>query len=149
MSFHKRYITKESILSNIHDLDRLFSADALVSDMWSTRFMDDLDINEKYIRESINDKWRFSSSLDYKKDPQFKDLHSMAECLISLKTNPSWLDVILVSEKLGLEATNSGKFLDSVNNSIQRIIDYYDKPNRNDKIEEILKDDTQRTNNFQ
>lgn len=139
MGFNKRYITKELILSNIDNLDRLFNADALISDMWSSRFMDDLDINEKYIRDSINDKWRFSSSLDYEKDPQFKDLHSMAECLISLKTNPSWLDVILVSERLGLKATGSGNFTDSINNSIQRIIDYYDKPNRNDKIEEILK----------
>ena len=140
MGFHKRYITKDLILSNINDLDRLFNADALITDMWSSRFIDDLNESELVIRESINNRWRIKSSLDYKIDPQFKELNSMSECLVSLMKNPTWLDVMLVHERLGLTNCGSGNFTDSVSNSIQRIIDYYDRPNRNDKIEEILYD---------
>lgn len=142
MSFNKRYITKDTILSNIDNLDRLFNADALIMDMWSTRFYDDLDKREKEIRKSVCERYKFSSSLDYKSDPEFKELHSMSECLISLMTDPSWLDVILVHERLGLVTDGSGSFADGVRKCIQRIVDHYDKPNRNDKIEEILKNDT-------
>lgn len=139
MSFHKRYITKELILSNIRDLDRIFSADAFIMDMWSSRFCDDLDKNERSIRNSINKRFKISSSLSYQSDPEYKELNSMSECLISLMTHPQWLDVVLVHDKLGLTSDGSGDFKKSVQIAIERIIDYYDKPNRNDKIEEILK----------
>ena len=139
MSFHKRYITKELILSNINDLDRIFNADAFIMDMWSNRFCDDLDKSERPIRNSINKKFKLSSSLSYQSDPQYKDLNSMSECLISLMTHPQWLDVVLVHDRLGVATDGGGDFNQGVEKCIKRIIEHYDKPNRNDKIEEILK----------
>ena len=139
MSFHKRYITKELILSNINDLDRLFNADAFIMDMWSSRFCDDLDKGERSIRNSINKRFKFSSSLSYQSDPEYKNLNSMSECLISLMTHPQWLDVTLVHDKLGVTTDGTGDFHQGVDKCIQRIIEHYDKPNRNDKIEEILR----------
>jgi len=40
MGFNKRFITKNKILStNNSDLDILFSADALIMDDWSSKFL--------------------------------------------------------------------------------------------------------------
>lgn len=139
MSFHKRYITKELILSNINDLDRIFSADAFIMDMWSSRFCEDLNKDERLLRNSIKKRLKFSSSLCPQCEPEFKQLSSMAECLISLMTHPNWLDVILVQERIGLSLKIEGNFEIAYKDAIERIIDHYDKPNRNDKIEEILR----------
>ena len=139
MGFHKRYITKNLILSNINDLDRIFNADAFIMDMWSTRFCEDLNKDERLLRNSIKKRLKFTSSLCPQSEPEFKQLSSMAECLISLMTHPNWLDVVLVQERIGLSLKIEGNFEIAYKDAIERIIDYYDKPNRNDKIEEILR----------
>lgn len=139
MGFHKRYITKDLILSNINDLDRLFNADAFIMDMWSTRFCDDLRPEERKVRQEVEKKYQYNSSINYKTDPIFNDLYSMSECLISLFNRPTWWDIFKVSDKLGLSHDNAGDFDKLRQLAIERIIEFYDKPNRNDKIEEILK----------
>lgn len=139
MSFHKRYITKDLILSNINDLDKIFNTDAFIMDMWSTRFYDDLRPEERIIRQKIEEKMRYSSILNYKTEPIFNELYSMSECLISLFNQPTWWDIFKVSDKLGLSHDNAGDFDKLRQLAIERIIEFYDKPNRNDKIEEILK----------
>lgn len=140
MSFHKRYITKDLILSNINDLDRLFNADAFIMDMWSSRFCDDLRPEERIIRKDIEEKIKYNSVINYKTEPIFNDLYSMSECLISLFNRPTWWDIFKVSDKLGLIHDNAGDFEKLRELAIERIIEYYDRPNRNDKIEEILND---------
>ena len=61
MGFNKRYITKETILLNISDLDRLFKADALIMDNWSRKFSDDLNREERQLREKIKEDQKYSS----------------------------------------------------------------------------------------
>lgn len=141
MGFHKRYITKDLILSNINDLDRLFNADAFIMDMWSSRFVDDIRPEERRIRKELLEKYHLLSTINFK-EPVLNELHSVAECLISLHNTPNWWDIIKTREKLGLSVENAGDFEKLKEEAISRIIDYYDRPNRNDKIEEILKNDS-------
>lgn len=145
MSFHKKYIRKESILLNINDLDRLFYSETIVMDSWSTRFFDNLNSEDKILRKTILEKYEhemnFSSGCSVDNIPEFHKLTSLSESLICLLTDPHWIDLFFVKNKIGLsdDIYGSGSFSLHVKSTIERIIEHFDKPNRNDKIEEILK----------
>ena len=84
MGFHKRFITKDLILSqkSFEDIEGLFNADALIFDTWSSNFFQRFD--EKYKdyqdkRNLINEEHKFQSSW-----PDVSDLngHYLSNILI-------------------------------------------------------------------
>ena len=127
MGFNKRYITKETILLNISDLDRLFKADALIMDNWSRKFSDDLNREERQLREKINEDQKYSSGCP-DKHPDYPQLNSLSEALIGLMTNPTWLDIHFVQDKLGrfqLEIDEFGDFEKLKTKSIEAIVNHF------------------------
>jgi hypothetical protein len=127
MGFHKRYITKDTILTHINDLDTLFKADALIMDMWSSRFTNDLNQEERTIREKIKQEQKFLSGCP-DKHPDYPKLNSLSEALIGLMTNPTWLDIHFTKTKLGLQFPfEDGGLLETQKNKcIEAIINYFD-----------------------
>ncbi len=129
MRSHKRYITKDGILSNIHDIDGYINADALVMDSWSSKFVNDLKPEERPIRKKIKDDLRFSSSGCPNNHPLYPKLESIAESLIKLKTDPDWTDIHFVQSSLGrfeVEFEDQGKWDILREKAIKSIIEYYD-----------------------
>ena len=127
MGFNKRYITKETILLNISDLDRLFKADALIMDNWSRKFSDDLNREERQLREKIKEDQKYSSGCP-DKHPDYPQLNSLSEVLIGLMTNPTWLDIHFVQDKLGrfqLEIDEFGDFEKLKTKSIEAIVNHF------------------------
>lgn len=127
MGFHKRYISKETIISHITDLDTLFKADALIMDMWSTRFTQDLDEEERKIRQKIKEDQKLLSGCP-DKHPDYHKLNSLSETLIDLMTNPTWLDIHFVQDKLGrfqLEIDEFGDFEKLKTKSIEAIVNHF------------------------
>jgi len=127
MGFHKRYINKVCILENICELDRLFKADALIMDMWSTRFTQDLDEEERKIRQKIKEDQKLLSGCP-DKHPDYHKLNSLSENLIDLMTNPTWLDIHFTKTKLGLQFPfeDGGLFEVQKNKCIKAIIEHYE-----------------------
>lgn len=127
MGFHKRYITKDTILTHINDLDTLFKADALIMDNWSKKFSDDLNKEERLLREKIKEDQKFLSGCP-DKHPDYPKLNSLSEALIGLMTNPTWLDIHFTKTKLGLQFPfeDGGLFEVQKNKCIKSIITYYD-----------------------
>jgi len=119
MGFHKRFITKDLILSqkSFEDIERLFNtgfkADAVIFDTWSSNFFQRFD--EKYLeyqdkRNLINEEHKFQSSW-----PDVSDLngHYLSNILINLKLDPNWVDVQLCIESfrpIDIPQSISGKF---------------------------------------
>jgi hypothetical protein len=126
MGFHKRFITKYSILEHISVLDALFDADALIMDDWSRKFSDDLNREERKLREKIKEDQKYSSGCP-DKHPNYPQLNSLSEALIGLMTNPTWLDIHFTKTKLGLQFPfEDGGLLESQKNKcIESIIEYY------------------------
>ena len=127
MGFHKRYISKETIISHITDLDTLFKADALIMDMWATKFTNDLNREERQLREKIKEDQKFLSGCP-DKHPDYDKLDSLSEALVGLMTNPTWLDIHFTKTKLGLQFPfeDGGLFEVQRDKCIKAIIDYYD-----------------------
>lgn len=128
MGFHKRNITKEIILSNINNIDFLLSSDASVLDDWSSKFIKDIDAKERIIREEIKKELMYSSGCPDRYE-NYKILKSLSETLISLMTNPSWLDIHFTQDKLGrftdLKLEEMGVFEILKQKSIDRIIEHF------------------------
>ncbi len=124
----KKYIRKEYLLINIVNIDSLLKSDLLVMDRWSTNFIKDMNYNERIIRKKIKEEESYKSGCPNNNINYFK-LKSLSETLISLKTNPSWLDIHFTQDKLGrfnLSIDEFGKFDILVQKSINSIINYYD-----------------------
>jgi hypothetical protein len=130
MGFNKKYITKEGILSNMKDIKRYLKADALLmDDEWSVKFINDLDYNERQLRTKMKREIT-SGCPDKHKD--YSKLKSLSETLISLMTNPSWLDIHFTQEKLGrfqMEIHEFGNLDILKDKAIKSIIEYYELSN--------------------
>lgn len=126
MGFHKRFITKYSVLEHINDIDSLFDADALIMDNWSRKFSDDLNLEERKLREKIKEDQKFLSGCPDKHE-DYSKLNSLSEALIGLMTNPTWLDIHFTKTKLGLQFSfeDSGLLESQKNKCIESIIEYY------------------------
>jgi hypothetical protein len=143
MGFNKRFVKKEMILGNVDNIPyvcRLVNADALIIDAWSDKFFKNFDFKwEKYqeLREKLNTDVQFWSmhdkTLEHENYPKLK---SLSNVLLNLKTNPSWTDILLVSdilkdidmvflEKLNPPKEIAGKFKELVPYHIKLIEDYY------------------------
>jgi hypothetical protein len=134
MGFNKRYIHKGMILDNINNISyikNLVNADSLILDSWSKKFFDNFNFKSNYqkIRSELNEDTKLSSNLsDTKNHSNFNKLKNMSNILINLKTNPKWVDVILVQEILDVKDIDSdkrGKFDFLVQDSIERINSIY------------------------
>lgn len=115
MGFHKRFITKDLILSqrDFESIDSLLDADALIFDTWSSNFFKRFDENYKVYQEKRDtyiEENKFSSS--YLSTDGF-DKYYLSNVLINLKTNPNWLDIHLCIESfrpIEIPQSISGKF---------------------------------------
>jgi len=128
MGFHQRFITKESIIDNISEIDEYLEPSSMIFDNWSSNFQSEINPDERPLRESIKRKMEFSGGKAYQ-HYGYEKLTSLSECLISLMTEPSWLDVQFVKDKLGFELTleEQGRFDILVKKSIDAIINYFDQ----------------------
>jgi len=107
MGFNKRYIRKEMILENVTNIpyvSRLVKADALIMDTWSDNFFKNFDFKwKKYqeLRVKLNDDVKFWSmhgpTLEHENYPKLK---SLSNVLLNLKTDPSWVDILLTHDIL-------------------------------------------------
>jgi len=100
MGFTKRYINKDMILRNVDNLryvSRLVRADGLIMDIWSKNFFDNFDFKYESYNKNREEAIKTNSS-DLEKLEKLKKLSNI---LMNLKTNPTWLDINLVSEMIG------------------------------------------------
>ena len=127
MGFHKRFINKEGILNNIDNLNNYFNSDALIFDSWSSNFYNDIDEEERNLRNKMIEENKFLTGCP-DQWTHYNELESLAETLISLKTNPTWLDIHFTKQKLELQFSNeiSGLFEEQVNSCIDKIIEHYE-----------------------
>ncbi len=115
MGFHKRFITKDLILSqkDFESIDSLLNADALIFDTWSSNFFKRFDENYKIYQEKRNnhiEENKFASSFT---NTDGFDKYHISNILINLKINPSWLDIHLCIESfrpIEIPQSISGKF---------------------------------------
>ena len=93
-----------------------------------TKFYQDLDPIERKLRIKIKEDQKYSSGCpDNHQD--YPKLKSLSETLISLKTNPTWLDIHFTQDKLGrfeLEINEFGVFDILKEKAIKAIINYYE-----------------------
>lgn len=97
MGFTKRYINKDMILRNVDNLryvSRLVRADGLIMDIWSKNFFDNFDFKYESYNKNREEAIETNSS-------DLEKLKRLSNILINLKTNPTWLDINLVSEMIG------------------------------------------------
>lgn len=128
MGFHNRTLTKEIILTNLHNIDSLLNADAFITDSWSSKFIKDINRKERLLREKIKLDNQFQSGCP-NKHIDYSKLESLSETLISLKTNPDWLDIHFTQDKLGrfhLEIHEMGVFEVLIEKSIDAIIIHFE-----------------------
>ena len=111
MSFNKRYVTKEQLLDRIktgrESLDSYLSADALILDSVSSKFVNDLNGGSKVIRDRLCKLYTISSGDEWRNDPDYLKLNSLADCLIYLYTDPSWIDISVSLEMMNIEIPES------------------------------------------
>ena len=100
MGFHKRFITKDLVLSqkSFEDIEKLLNADALIFDTWSSNFFKRFDENYQLYQDKRNnyiEENYFSSSFT---NTDGFDKYYISNVLVNLKINPSWLDIHLCIE---------------------------------------------------
>jgi hypothetical protein len=107
MSFNKRYISKESVMTQLKSgssLSKLLNADALIMDNWSSKFFKDYKNDAKYRadRQQLLDDTRFlsfhSATLEHRNFDKLKNLSNILE---NLYLSPSWVDILLTLDILG------------------------------------------------
>ena len=120
MGFTKRHITKDLILSNLNDIDRLLSVDVLSMDLWVSNFVADLSKQQRNLRKQVISE--NESTLNH------HVLDSIAEAIINLKTNPNQVDIEIIKHKLNLNDLDSDiDFDQKVQTAFDQAIKYYDK----------------------
>ena len=103
-------------------------ADALIFDSWSDEFQKQINPEERELRNVIRENMRLSSGPS-RYHSGFGELQSHSECLISLLTDPCWLDVEFVEDRIGFEIPleEQGSFNILVEKSIETLIKYFDE----------------------
>jgi hypothetical protein len=86
-----------------------------------------LNREERQLREKIKEDQKYSSGCP-DKHPDYPQLNSLSEALIGLMTNPTWLDIHFVQDKLGrfqLEIDEFGDFEKLKTKSIEAIVNHF------------------------
>jgi hypothetical protein len=96
MGFHKRFITKDLVLSqkSFEDIEKLLSADALIFDTWSSNFYKRLDENfEEYQNKRLQyiEDNKFSSSFRWPNNVAFDASTSLPVITNSLVKKESFM----------------------------------------------------------
>ncbi len=139
MGFNKRFINKEKILSNIDNILNLLKSDAIITtDKWSSLFLDDLSKNQRKLRIELIEDTKYNSGIEYQNHKNFYLLNSLSEALINLNTNPTWMDIHIVSiaTKFNIEESKRGNFKEIINIAKDSIISYYNDISKNNYTNE-------------
>lgn len=131
MSFNKRYISRELIMSksNIEEVFRLFyKSDSLILDRWSSNFLKHFDKNFQLrsLNRNIEIKEQgFSSSFAL---PKYIECYHLSNILFDLRKDPDWIDIIMTRHQLNfkIESEISGNFDMLVNLCIKQINQHYE-----------------------
>jgi hypothetical protein len=128
MGNHQRFITKDNIIENIFRIDDFLDGENLLYDEWSNRFKDQINIEERGLRNSIKEKMLLNGGCA-DQHYGYGELISYSECLISLLTDPCWLDVHFTKEKIGIELKleEMGNFDIQVDKCIVALTKYFEK----------------------
>jgi hypothetical protein len=129
MGFNKRYLDRNMILKNLSKMDSLLNSDALILDSWSSNFIGDLNPNHRKHRVIIMDETKFSSNPhDWINHRFFPNMFSLSELLISLSTEPTWVDIQATLDilKPNIPEESMGKFEEIKKLCIESIINHYD-----------------------
>lgn len=127
MGFNKRIINKSNIIFNIKNLGfiiKMTNADALILDIWSSSFYDNLDFDwVKYQskRDEIVSNNSLNSSNNFG-DEDLKPLMKLSNIYCNLLNSPTWLDISLSESIIGRVDSNiSGDFEELVKYYIDKI----------------------------
>lgn len=145
MGFNKRYITKETILNAIKNGDsisKLVKADALITDNWASKFLDNYNFSSNYqtLRVDIIKDTQYSSMhksiLDHE---NFNSLKFLGNAFEGLHNADSWLDILLTKSIIEFDVPKDdyGKFEKLRISCINAIDNYFTLESRDEKIESI------------
>ena len=131
MSFNKRYISKELILSksDIEEVYELFyRSDSLILDRWSSNFLKHLDKNFQVRNLNRNieiQEQRLDSSFTL---PKNLECYHLSNVLFDLRKEPNWIDIIMTRHQLNfkIDPEISGDFSKLVSECIKQINEYYE-----------------------
>jgi hypothetical protein len=119
MSFNKRYVSKDSVITQLKmgsSLSKLLNTDALIMDDWSSNFFKNYKNDRKYQsdRKKILDDTVFqsyhSAILEHSNFLRLKNLPNILE---NLYLDPNWVDILLAFNILGgddITLLSIGKF---------------------------------------
>ena len=140
MGFNKRYIRKEMILSRLKEkdttsllremaIDKLFSSDALIMDIWSSRFYSNLNREERDVRKYLEEKYIYQSGNQFSYDKEYIKLKSLSEALISLLNTESWIDIYFTINKLKIKIGEDerGRYKILKKKCIESIIEHFER----------------------
>jgi hypothetical protein len=130
MSFNKRYISKELILSkkDIESVYKLFKSDAAILDNWSSQFYGHLYPDLKrwdHIRVKEIQNQQLCSN---PQKPDSINNFYLSNILFDLKTNPNWIDILMTLDQLQININSeiSGDFEKMIQFCVTEIINYYE-----------------------
>lgn len=147
MSFNKRYISKESVMTQLKSggsLSKLLNADALIMDTWSTKFFKNYINSNTYnsIRKKLIDDTRFSSNHNSTTEHEnYLKLKSLPNILENLYLEPNWLEILITFDVLGSEGISDdkkGKFSELKEIAKFKIESYYTSESRSERLKDIL-----------
>jgi hypothetical protein len=145
MGFNKRYITKDKILNAIKEdtVHKLFMADALIMDSWSSVFQDNYDFGASYRmdRVKLENDTKYSSFHDSMINHEiFPKVIKLSNSLEGLLSTDSWLDILVVLELLGSEGTDDirGNFKALKKHCIDKIMNHFTMLSRNKSIDKVV-----------
>ena len=130
MSFNKRYISKDLILSKdrIENVYQLFESDAVILDNWSSEFYGHLfpDLKKWNIirnREIINQELDSNPQI-----PKSINRFYLSNILFDLKTNPNWIDILMTLDQvqISVDPEISGDFEKLTQLCVTEIINHYE-----------------------
>lgn len=114
---NKRFINKDNLKLNYDYIAKFKLSDILIyDDKWCSNFFNNFNWNIEYyqnLRNNIIEKYNFNSNLSLiENDKQTLELESLANILVNLENNPTWLDIILTNRilKKEINETNQGNF---------------------------------------
>lgn len=106
MSFTKRILRKEIVIDNLENVQNLLKVDCLILDKWSSNFYNELNPDDREIRKKIISEFKGGCPNSH---PEWHRLNSISESLISISSNPNWVDIHFIQEKIGRLELSEGE----------------------------------------
>jgi hypothetical protein len=121
MSIRTLHIDKDWILENIESIRKLSNYEFIYyDDKFSYNFVNDMDIEQSYLRERLKSYTSGcpSNYIEYDK------MKSLSESFISLNNKPNWIDIHFVKTFLNIQI--DGNLSEQSLEVKKRIIKYYE-----------------------